>query len=402
MFLYARYACTATYVRPTMARTKTATAPTKNSSMRGRVSRVKEVDRGPPKTLHFWPPISEHYRASELDIIVGMTSNLELTVAAPTPVSLPANQMSAADYAQAAFSQNTRRAYRSDLADFKDWCERMGVSFFPASPEAICNYITDLVNHGAKVSTIERRLSALSQVHRSRGIEPPPTWDWAVKQAMAGIRRTHGVAPEQKTPLDTTEVLRLLEATPILDSKGRSRLAGIRDRALILLHFACASRSSEVGSFCVEDLTPTSQGYRLRLARSKTDQEGEGQYKAIPYGTQLESCPVRALNTWLVASGINEGPLFRQVNRHGQVSKERLSGQAVTQLVQRACRRAGLNPKRYGGHSLRAGHITSAAVRGAHNREIKRQTGHLSDRVVDGYVRPATIFENNSVTKLGL
>ena len=57
-------------------------------------------------------------------------------------------------------------------------------------------------------------------------------------------------------------------------------------------------------------------------------------------------------------------PLFRPVDRLGNVERVRLTPQSVALLVKRACRRAGLDPTRYAGHSLRSGLATRPPTAG--------------------------------------
>ena len=96
------------------------------------------------------------------------------------------------------------------------------------------------------------------------------------------------------------------------------------------------------------------------------------------------------------------GPIFRSVNRHGQVQPDGLSAQSVALLVKKLAERCGLDAARYAGHSLRAGHVTSAIVAGAPEYAIQSQTGHKSTAMLRRYVRTATLFVSNSSGKLGL
>lgn len=118
------------------------------------------------------------------------------------------------------------------------------------------------------------------------------------------------------------------------------------------------------------------------LRRSKGDQEGEGTKKGIPFGRHALTCPVTAVRDYMDMSGVSEGPLFRPINRHGQVGEVRLGDKAVALVVKRAAAAAGLDPTQYAGHSLRAGLATSAAAGGAQERDIMRQTGHRSIQIV--------------------
>lgn len=146
----------------------------------------------------------------------------------------------------------------------------------------------------------------------------------------------------------------------------------------------------------------TKQGLVITLHRSKTDQEGAGRKVGIPYGSVPDTCPVRAIQGWLEASGITSGPLFRSVNRHGQLPEGRLSDKAVALVVKRAAKAAGLDSSRYAGHSLRAGLAPSAAAAGVSERAIMAQTGHKSVNMVSRYIREGNLFRENAAERVGL
>ncbi len=298
-------------------------------------------------------------------------------------------------YAAASKAPNTIRAYRSDLRDFVEWCQEESLRALPAVPATIALYLTALAQAGARASTLQRRVSALSQAHQLAGHTPSPTADPLVRATMAGIRRAHGTAPAQKTALLTAELRALLAAT---DPDG---LAGARDRALLLLGFAGGFRRSELVSLTV-DLEETADGLRVQLRRGKTDQEGQGREVGIPRGRHPSTCPVRAVQEWRATAGISAGPLFRGVDRHGLVARTRLSDRGVARIVQRAAGRAGLDPALYAGHSLRAGLATAAAAGGASERAIMAQTGHRSVTMVRRYIRSGSLFTENAADYAGL
>jgi len=299
-------------------------------------------------------------------------------------------------YARASKAPNTVRAYRSDLADFTMWCTDHQLTPIPATPETVALYITALAEAGAKPSTIQRRLSALSQAHQLSGHEPSPTQSPIVRTTMAGIRRTLGMAPAQKAAVVTAELRLLLAVTP------DDTLAGLRDRALLLIGFAGGFRRGELVALDVEDVEETEDGLRIGIRRSKTDQEGEGREVGIPRGQKSETDPVRALRAWRAAACVDTGPLFRPVNRHDTVRNCRLSAEGAAGIVKRAAERAGLDPTRYAGHSLRSGLATSAAASGAPERAIMRQTGHRSVEMVRRYIRTGSLFQENAAAYVGL
>ena len=177
---------------------------------------------------------------------------------------------------------------------------------------------------------------------------------------------------------------------------------GLRDRALILLGFAGAFRRSELVALDIEDCTFGKDGLTVTLRRRKTDQDGAGRKIGIPYGSNPETCPVRTIQSWTEQAGIACGPLFRSTNRHRRIQAGRLSPVDVARIVKKLAERAGLDPAKFAGHSLRAGHATSAAIAGASERSIMNQTGHRSVKMVRRYIRDGSLFRENSAGKLGL
>ena len=106
-----------------------------------------------------------------------------------------------------------------------------------------------------------------------------------------------------------------------------------------------------------------------------------GRKLGIPCGSNSETCPVRVLQSWIEHARITSGPLFRATSRNGQVQTRRLSGIDVARVVKKLALLAGLDPAKYAGHSLRAGHATAAAIAGASERSIMK-TEHRSGQMV--------------------
>ena len=111
---------------------------------------------------------------------------------------------------------------------------------------------------------------------------------------------------------------------------------------------------------------------------------------------------MRSLKAWLEASGIERGPVFRPINRHGQIQWKRLSDKAVALIVKRAAEAVGKDPSEFAGHSLRAGLATAAAIGGASERSIMNQTGHRSTVMVRRYIREGSLFRENAAARVGL
>jgi integrase len=299
----------------------------------------------------------------------------------------------ARDFIRASKAENTLRGYRSDWRDFIGWAEAHHVCPLPASPETVAAYIAECAGR-LKVGTIQRRLNAIAEAHKAVGADSP-TVSGMVRNTIKGIRRSLGVAPVPKAPALTHDIRAMIGVTD-------AGLIGLRDRALILLGFAGAFRRSEVVGLDVADLAFGHDGLTVSLRRSKTDQTGEGRKIGIPYGGNPDTCSVRVLQGWLEAAGIAEGPVFRSIDRHGRLCPGRLAPADVARVVKKLALRAGLDPAKYAGHSLRAGHATSAAIAGASERSIMNQTGHRSVQMVRRYIRDGSLFRENSAGKLGL
>jgi site-specific recombinase XerD len=270
----------------------------------------------------------------------------------------------------------------------------VGFDPLPAAPETVALYITSLVDQGRKASTIQRRLTAISQAHKTAGYATPTTSP-GVRAVWSGIRREHGTAQAGKAPVMTVDLRAMVETLP--DS-----LSGLRDRALLLVGFAGGFRRSELVALDTADVEETADGLVVTIRRSKTDQDGQGRRIGLPYGSNPATCPVRALRAWGEASGIIEGPLFRPINRHGQLQDRRLTAQSVALVVKRVAEAAGLDPARFSGHSLRSGLATSAAAAGVSERSIMNQTGHKSVVMVRKYIREGSLFRDNAAAGVGL
>jgi site-specific recombinase XerD len=297
------------------------------------------------------------------------------------------------DFIRASKAESTVRGYHADWTHFCAWCEASNVCPLPATPEAVASYIAECAGY-LKVGSIQRRLNAIVEAHKTVNAESP-THSAIVRNTIKGIRRTMGTAQKQKTAALTDDVRAMLDAS----DKG---MIGLRDRAIILLGFASAFRRSELVGLKAEDCTFGKDGLTITLRRSKTDQEGTGRKIGIPYGSNPDTCPVRTVQAWIEQAAITSGSLFRSLNRHGQVQNRRLSGVDVARVVKKLAERAGLDASKYAGHSLRAGHATSAAIAGASERSIMNQTGHRSVQMVRRYIREGSLFRENSAGKLGL
>jgi len=322
-----------------------------------------------------------------------MGNELVTTSHTTRALTVPADLKAVRGYVDASLAPNTRRAYRSSLAAFREWCESENVDPLPASPETVAAFLAAEADAGLKPATLGQRMAAIRWAHEAAGFEAP-TKSKLVSAALKGIRRELGVAPNQKDPA-TVELLAAMVAKTRPGKDEPDTLKGKRDRALLLFGFASAMRRSELVALTVGDLEKTKHGLRVTLRRSKTDQEGKGQQRGVLFGRRKETCPVAALDAWLEAAGISEGPLFRSVTRYGQVGGS-LSGNALAGVVKHYAEEAGFDPAKFAGHSLRAGFITSADEKGRSATQIMDHTGHKSPAMISLYTRRTEMFVNHA------
>jgi len=212
---------------------------------------------------------------------------------------------------------------------------------------------------------------------------------------MEGIARTLGKRQDQ-APAFTVEELKQALRRIDLDTS-----AGLRDRALLLLGFAGAFRRSELVGLNIEQLEFTERALLVHLAKSKTNQYGAVEDKAIFYAPTLDYCPVRCLRAWFNLLGRTSGPLFVKVPRAAPrqlaiPSEKRLSDISINKLVQKR-----LGPD-YSAHSLRVSFVTTAVLNGQSHKAIKNQTKQKTDAMIERYTQLNNVVSYNAAQSLGL
>lgn len=305
----------------------------------------------------------------------------------------------AKQYARQSRAASTIRSYDSDWRDFVAWCAEEDRQPLPADPETVADYLSALAaGLHRKVSTIGRRMSALSQRHQLAGYASP-TQTEIVRTVLKGIKRDPATNKHlaQKAPTLTEDVLRMAANL----AQHRNPLIAQRDRAVLLVGFSGALRRSEIVGIDLEHLDFGRNGVIITLPRTKASQE-QGEEIAIAFGTHKDTCPVRQLQRWIKVARIGSGPVFRQISKGGQIGPARLSTKAVALIVKRQAIACTLNPDHYGGHSLRAGFATQATMNGVPEPDAMRHTRHRSVEMYRIYVRKANRWKDNPTTKLGL
>ena len=278
---------------------------------------------------------------------------------------------------------NTLRAYQADFKDFSLFCSKNNFASLPTNPKILAFYITHLSKY-SKFSTLKRRLASISVIHKLKGHYIDNKHPLIMENLM-GIKRKLGTNQKSKKPILINDLKAIINA---IDNSNFTYLRKLRDKSLILTGFAGGFRRSELVNIDIEDIEFVSEGLKIFVKRSKTDQSGEGMTKGIPYFINEKYCPVKNLKNWITQGNLKKGKIYD------------LSDKSVALIIKKFARIAGLNETKYSGHSLRSGFATSTAQSGAEERDIMSMTGHKTTQMVRRYIKDANIFKNNALNKI--
>lgn len=279
----------------------------------------------------------------------------------------------AARYIAAATPANTAAAYARAVDHFRiEWG-----GLLPASESSIVRY---LAHYSMKlaVSTLKLRLAGLAHWHREHGFSDP-TKGSEVRKVMKGIAREHQGPPRQATPLpfDHLQKMVLTLESNILVARDKgdrpALLRHLRNRALLLLGFWRGFRSDELTRVRAEH-TKVYRGERLEiyLGHSKTDAIAEGQTFDAPALRIL--CPVEAYLDWISESDIRSGPVFRKIDRWGNVGAQGIYTKSLGPLLNAMAKDSGLEIH-LSTHSMRHGFAKWAVDMGWDIHAIMKHVG---------------------------
>ena len=295
-------------------------------------------------------------------------------------------------------ANNTIRAYKSDFKDFGAFCVKNGFKPLPTEPKIVSFYLTHLSMNDIKMSTLRRRLVSIGVIHRLKGFYLDTKHPIIIENLM-GIKRKKGSYQKGKKPILINQLKLIIDAID-KDTSDETGIRKLRDKTIILLGFAGGFRRIELISIDFEDLEFVSEGVKIFIRKSKTDQFGEGMLKGLPYFDNQKFCPVLHLKKWLEISGIKSGPIFKRFSKGLILGKNRLTDQSVALFLKKYLSKAGIENQNYSGHSLRSGFATVSAESGADERSIMAMTGHKTSQMVRRYIKEANLFKNNALNKV--
>ncbi|WP_092486837.1 site-specific integrase [Candidatus Ichthyocystis hellenicum] len=292
------------------------------------------------------------------------------------------------EYIHASTAENTRKTYRSAIIQFERWG-----GLLPATKDMLVQYLLDKANNLCP-STLSLHITAISQWHCYQNL-PDPGTDPTIKKIMIGIRRKHGRPPIKAKPLTVKNITTFIDN---ILSKERT-IKTIRDMALLQVAFFGAFRRSELVNIHFEDISWTEKGVTINLKRSKTDQEGHGTARTIPFG-KPPICPVTALREWMIAANLDTGPVFRAINRWNHLESTPLHPSSINIFLKKIAEECGIDPKQISSHSFRRGFSTAAASENIGFNLIKKQGGWKNDSTVHGYIEEGCQFSENAAGEL--
>ena len=291
---------------------------------------------------------------------------------------------------------NTLRAYKSDFRDFGLFCAKNGFKSLPSEPKIVSLYITHLSTKDIRISTLKRRLVTIGVIHKLKG-HYLDTKHPLIIENLLGIKRRKGSIQKGKKPLLINHLKKIIN---LIDEQNEDKKKKLRDKSLILVGFSGGFRRNEIVSLNYDDLEFVTEGLKIHLKKSKTDQFGEGTLKGLPYFENSQYCPVKSVKEWIKVSKINSGALFRRFTKGSRLTENRLTDQTIALIIKKYLKLIGIDNKNYSGHSLRSGFATSAAESGAEERSIMAMTGHKSSEMVRRYIKEGNLFRNNALNKI--
>lgn len=297
----------------------------------------------------------------------------------------------------AELAASTRETYACGWRQWERWCRGRGIGPLPAPPEAVAAFLAERAEAGLHFSTLDAYCSGIAYRHHQEGLADP-TADFLVRRVRRGLRRILGVAPiRQAHPLSVSELGQIIAAIDINTAIGK------RDRAVFLLGYASAMRPGEISALNLEDLVRKPTGVLINIRRSKTDQDAQGQLVGVARGENPLTDPIRALDRWLSVRPAGAGALFTRVVYRNYPTAERIGPRAISRTVKERAQAAGFGALHVSGHSLRAGHATTAAINGVPIDRIAAQTRHRDlATLLNHYIRPAELMATTTSQNLGL
>jgi site-specific recombinase XerD len=262
-------------------------------------------------------------------------------------------------------SENSRRAYQRHLKEFFVWHTSENR---PELNKALINrYVKTLRASKLSSATINQKLSALRKL--ATEAEDNNLLDSRIAN---GIRAIKGVPQHGRR---TGNWLTKEEAQMWLNAPDIKTLKGVRDRAVLSVLIGCGLRRAEAAILSISHIQQREGRWAIVDIVGKRDK-----MRTVPMPSWAKS----AIDAWIYSARIEEGFIFRQVNKGGNLMGEGLTEQAIYNIVvsyAEKLEKSGIAP-----HDLRRTFAKLAHKGGSPIDQIQLSLGHDSIQTTEKYL----------------
>lgn len=277
-------------------------------------------------------------------------------------------------------SPHSRRAYRRALRDFMAWYKETGQTRLGKG--TLARYKKILLDGGMGISSVNQRLCALRRMAREAADN-----GLLSDQAASGIARVESVTQGGQR---AGNWLTKRQAEALLKAPDANTLKGKRDRALLAVLLGCGLRREEVASLKIRHIQQRDGRWVIVDLLGKRNT-----VRTVP----MPSWAKALLDRWLEAAGLQEGRLFRPVNKGDRMRGSSISGQAIYNTVARYVATLGLGD--VAPHDLRRTFAKLSYRGGADLDQVQLALGHASLLTTQRYLGLALDLSDAACDRLG-
>jgi site-specific recombinase XerD len=278
-------------------------------------------------------------------------------------------------------SAHSRRAYERHLREFIAWHQSSGQTTL--SKATVQRYVAELRESGLSAATINQRLSAI------RKLAAEASDNGALDaQIASGIKSIKGVRQEGTR---TGNWLQKQQAQQLLDAADIETLKGLRDRAILALLLGCGLRRAEAANLTFDHIQQRDGRWVLVDLLGKRNK-----VRSVPAPNWTKV----AIDEYAVSAGLTEGIVFRPINKGGRITGERMTEQAIYNVVLHCADKLSIG--KIAPHDLRRTFAKLAHKGGSGLDQIQLSLGHGSIQTTERYLGVEQDLTNAPCDHLGL
>jgi site-specific recombinase XerD len=244
---------------------------------------------------------------------------------------------------EGAYAPSTISAYKSNFENFIKYCDVIHQEALPASSEVVVSFIKSISDGRLKSASIRMAVASIATIHKLNRLNDPVN-DPDVKLEMRRMHRHLGRASSQAYGINKDFLNKMIAATT-------NDLRGIRDKALLSLAYDTLCRRSEIVSLDIEDIIYSKEQMKIRLRKSKTDQDRLGRIIEISHESKMH------LINWLQQSKLTSGYLFRGIKNNKKMTIS-LNKSQINKILKGLAEKINIKKEivaKISGHSTRVG-----------------------------------------------